>query len=122
MDDGNYKIFENVGEIETTLIHVPYHDVVTLDGVRHIKNRYTRTDHTVTFFNLLNGDFEHIISLVKSRNSTPVRVGFPDNADGFVYADYTLKIVAAPINKGYLRGNYYRNGVKIAFEAVNPDE
>lgn len=99
------------------------YDVVTLDGVTHKKYRYKKTDYTVQFFNLLDDVYEglkNVINQREMRNLTS-RVGFPDN-DTFIYNDYYVTI-QSEIPKGYLAdGTFFKNGMIVLFEAVNPDE
>lgn len=98
------------------------YDVTTMDGVRHKKYRYKKINQTVQFLNLLDGvydELKNIINAREARNMTS-HVGFPE-AEGFVYNDYYVSIVSE-IPKGYLDdGTFFKNGMIVLFEAVNPE-
>lgn len=120
-------IYGNVGEIKTKKTVDYYHKVRTLDGKLHEEIRYELTGNTVLFYNLLDGVYDSLKNFIKSNVGNHIVCGFPkDNADidddnGFEEAEYSLTI-SDEINKGYLRGKYFRNGLVVEFEAVNADE
>lgn len=117
----NDVVYGNVGKIESSSREVPYHDVETLDGKKHKEIRYVKTDQTVLFFNLLDGVYISLREFIKSNRGVAITCGFPDDADGFIDSEYYLTI-QNEINKGYLNGNYFRNGLEVLFEKVNADE
>lgn len=119
----NGVVYSNVGSIDGgTPRPEYYYDVVTLDGKRHKKIRYVKTDDiTVQFFNLLDGVYTQLREFVKAFADIPIACGFPDDEDGFIEDDYFITI-KSEIQKGYLNGKYYKNGLTLTFEKVNADE
>lgn len=117
----NGVTYGNVGSIETDTTPVYYHKVETLDGKTHQKVRYFKTISTVTFFNLLDGVYTGLRAYIKANQDEAITCGFPDDEDGFIYDDYYLTITSEK-NKGYLNGDYFRNGLTVTFEKVNADE
>lgn len=120
-------VYGNVGDVKTEKENVYYHQVRTLDGILHEKIRYSLTHHTVQFFNLIDGVYDSLKAYIKANKDVPVECGFPiDNGDedddtDFDVAEYKLTITDE-IDKGYLNGEYFRNGLTVRFEAVRPDE
>lgn len=120
-------VYGNVGDVKTEKEPVYYHKVRTLNGKLHEEIRYTLTHHTVQFFNLIDGVYDSLKDFIKSNEGFEIECGFPiDN--GSVNSDtdfdnglYKLSIMDE-IDKGYLNGVYFRNGLTVRFEAVNPDE
>lgn len=108
------------GEPIPEIQRVMYHDVETLDGKTHQEVRYTKTNWTVPFSNFGN-DYYTLREYIKANPDTPILCGFPNDRDGFVEKYYLLSIQSEK-NKGYLRGNYFRNALVVYFRAVNPDE
>lgn len=118
----NGVTYGNVGKIETEIEREYYHNVTSLSGRKYQDVRYTKENQKVQFFNLLNGVYTSLIDFVKAHKGTPINCGFPDDDNGFIFADYYISITKPSLMKGYLNGKYYKNGVELYFEAVNADE
>lgn len=114
--------YGNVGNIDMQQDIEYYHNVTALDGTKYQSIRYTKTNYTATFFNLLDGVYTSLREYIKSHKGVAVTCGFPDDSNGFNYANYYLTITSPDKMKGYLNGNYFKNGMTVLFEAVNADE
>lgn len=117
----NGTVYNNVGNIDYEPIPEYYYNLTALSGKTYQDVRYTKTNYTVQFFNLLDGVYTSLRSFIKSKKGIAVTCGFPDDSNGFIEADYYMTI-KSEINKGYLNGNYFKNGMTVYFEAVNADE
>lgn len=113
--------YGNVGSIGQSITPEYYHNVTALSGKKYQEVRYTKTDYTVQFFNLIDGVYTSLRAFINANKGEAVTCGFPDDNNGFIYADYFLTI-QSEINKGYLNGKYFKNGLTVLFEAVNADE
>ena len=118
----NNVLYDNIGKIEVEREIEYYHNVTALDGTKYQDVRYTKTNYHSTPFNLLDGKYTTLRDYIKANEGTPITCGFPNDSDGFDYADYYISITKPSIMKGYLRNNYYKTGMELYFEAVNADE
>lgn len=115
--------YGNVGSIEPDRVVEYYHNVTALSGKQYKDIRYTKTNYTLTFFNLMNGVYESLVSAVKyfEANNSKVTCGIPIGEDTYEYKQYYLSIAEPSKMKGYHRGTYYKTGLKVLLEAVEAD-
>lgn len=117
----NDVTYSNVGNIEEDIEYEYYYDVTALSGKKYQDVRYTKTNYVVSFFNLIDGVYKSLETMIRASAGTPIRCGIPTD-EGFKYNEYYIKISNPGILKGYLNGVYYRTGLTLKLEAVNKDE
>lgn len=113
--------YGNVGSITPSIEREYYYNVTALDGTKYQDVRYTKTNYTVQFFNLIDGVYTALRAFINDNKGVPIICGFPDDDDNLIEQEYYLTI-QSEINKGRLNGKYFKNGMTVLFEAVNADE
>lgn len=111
----NGVTYGNVGTITPEIETEYYHNVTSLSGVKYQSVRYTKTNYTVQFFNLADGVYTSLRSLIKSRKGLATLCGFPNDSTGFDETTYYMTI-QSETNKGYHNGQYFKNGLTVLFE------
>ena len=116
----NGAVIDCVGTIEPSFEYAYYYNETALSGLKKQRVRYIKTNYNAQFFNILDGVYDNLKAYIRAHKGEPILFGFPDG-NGYVEREYYCTILSE-INKGYLRNNYYKNGLKVSFEAVLPDE
>ena len=118
----NGNVYSNVSSITPNVEYSYYHDIEALDGTVYQKVRYTKTNYTVVFFNMLDGAYINLRDLIKRSKGVPIEVGIPNDNDGYDYAMYYIRITEERL-KGYLMtGNQYKTGLVLELKRVAADE
>lgn len=114
------NIYGNVSSIDPSIETEYYHNVTSLSGKKYQAIRYTKTNYTVVFFNLLTPTYVNLRNYIKSHKGQAIVCGFPNDNGEFEEKEYFLTITAET-NKGFINNKYLKNGLTVLFEAVNAD-
>lgn len=112
--------YKNVSSVEPSIEYDFYHDVTTMDGVRHREVKGKRTNYTVVFFNSNFEEYDNLKAMLQASETVSLTV--PTSTDGTSTADYYVTVTGNTLKGVILDGKFYTTGLTASFEKVGYDE
>lgn len=96
-----------------------YYDETTRDGRRHRKQKGTKINYSIVFYNDLSGSYEKLLEVLNGENIVILEVPRTNKKD---IAEFFPDIDSYKA-KGFLNnGQFFENGLKVSFDRVNYNE
>lgn len=112
--------YKNVSTVTPSIEYDYYHDVKTMDGVRHREFKGKKTNYTIVFFNANFEEYDNLKSILTSSETVSLTV--PTSTNGTTTGDYYVTVTGNTLKGIILDGKFYTTGLTASFEKVGYDE
>lgn len=112
--------YKNVSSVTPSIEYDYYHDVKTMDGVRHREVKGKKTNYTIVFFNSNFEEYDNLKSMLQTSETVSLTV--PTGTEETKTDEYYVTVTGNTLKGIILDGKFYTTGLTASFEKVGYDE